>query len=120
MGEVSLRAVRDALAKYLGGVEIREHSANRESPSNVRAEGAVKTIRDLMRVLKDQLEYSVGETRESKAVVMLWMVMWVAMLRYRHAVGKDERTGYERMKGRTCRMMVLPLGVKVRYKKVKS
>ena len=34
-------------------------------------------------------------------------------------MGKDGRTAYERLRGRTCKAVVVPMGEKVWYKKIR-
>ena len=49
----------------------------------------------------------------------LWAVRWAAICYSRYAVGKDGRTAYERLRGRTCKAVVVPMGEKVWYKKIR-
>ena len=55
-GEPAILAARDALAKYHGGVVVPEGPAVGESQSNGLAEEAGKTVREFVRVLKEQIE----------------------------------------------------------------
>ena len=45
------------------------------------------------------------------------VVRWAAMLYSRYAVATDGRTVYERRRGRTCKLPVIPFGEKVWYLK---
>ena len=64
-GEPAVIAVRDALAKYHGGIVVQEGPAVGESQSNGRVEEAEKTVREFARVLKEQIE---GEDKRDAAV----------------------------------------------------
>ena len=55
-GESSIKAVRDRLAKKIGGRVVLEQPAQGESQSNGTVEEAGKTIREFVRLLKDVLE----------------------------------------------------------------
>ena len=54
-GESAIVAVREALAKYIGGRVIPEAPAKGESQSNGAVEEAGKTVREFVRVYKEQL-----------------------------------------------------------------
>ena len=77
-GEPAMVAVRDALSRYLGGVTTPEHSPTGESQSNGAVEEAGKTVREIMKVYKCQLEDKIGKLEED-AVIMQWMARWAAM-----------------------------------------
>ena len=118
-GERSIVAVREALAKYHGGKITPELSPKGESSSNGRVEEAGKTVRGLVKVLKDQMEFKTYMTIESSDVIMQWLVRWSAMLYSRYKTGADGKTAYQRQKGKPCRMEVIPFGEMVMYKKLK-
>ena len=48
-----------------------------------------------------------------------WIVRWAGICHSRYAVGKDGRTAYERMRGRTCKAIVIPVGERVWYKRLR-
>ena len=52
--------------------------------------------------------------------IFLWIIRWAAICYSRYAVGRDGRTAYERLKGRACKAVVVPMGVKVWYKKLRA
>ena len=119
-GERSIGSVRDAIAKFHGGVTIPEASAKNESQSNGRVEEAGKTVREFARVMKEQLDDNAKITLECDSVIVLWMVRWAAMMTSRYLVGKDGRTAYERRRGRKCKVPVVMFGEKVWYKEVRE
>ena len=47
---------------------------------------------------------------------MQWMVRWAAMLLSRYRTGEDNRTAYERQKGKPCDLEVVPFGESVWYR----
>ena len=51
-----MKAVREALAKYHGGTITPEQSPTGESQANGYTEEAGKTIRGLVKVMKEQIE----------------------------------------------------------------
>ena len=55
-GEPAIVAIKEALAKYHGGIVIPELAARGESQSNGIVEEAGTTIREMTRVLKEQIE----------------------------------------------------------------
>ena len=45
---------------------------------------------------------------------------WAAICYSMHAVGRDGRTAYERLRGRTCKAVVVPMGEKVWYRRLRA
>ena len=98
--EGSIRKVRDAVSKFLGGEVIPDDPAKGESQSNGVVEEARRTVREFVALLKTQLEEKAGITIEPGDVLNQWIVRWAAMLLSRFMVGSDGMTGYERRRGR--------------------
>lgn len=119
-GERSIVAVREALAKYHGGKVVPESPPRGESQSNGVVEEAGKTIREFVRVLKDQVEEKASIKLECAEVLTAWMVRWAAMVCSRYLVGKDGLTAYERRRGRKCKTPVVAFGEKVWYKELRA
>jgi hypothetical protein len=90
-----------------------------ESQANGRVEEAGKTIRELVKVYKDQVEDGIGEVLETDSVLMQWMIRWAAMAYSRFQQGADGKTAYQRQTGRACRSHVVPFGESVLYKQLK-
>ena len=99
-GERAIVAVREAVSKFHGGKVVPEAPARGESQSNGAIEEAGKTIREYVRVLKDQIETNAKIKLSESDNVVQWMVRWSAMMWSRYAVGRDSRTAYERRRGR--------------------
>jgi hypothetical protein len=119
-GEPAIVAVREALGRYHGGKVLPEQAPRGESASNGRVEEAGKTVRGLVKVLKDQLETKTALKIQPKHIILQWMVRWAAMMYSRFKVGEDGKTPYERLKGRKCNVEVVPFGETVMYKKLKE
>ena len=119
-GEPSIVALREALAKYHGGRVVQESSAKGESASNGAVEVAGRTVREFVRVLKEQVEHLSGVQLECAGNLTQWMVRWAAMLCSRYLVGQDGLTAYERRRGRRCRMPVVIFGEKVWFKEIRA
>ena len=72
--EPSIMAVRDALARFHGGRIIPEGPPKGESQSNGAAEEAGKTVREYVRVRKEQIEDKAGMKLHPGDVVVQWMI----------------------------------------------
>ena len=91
-GEPAIVAVRQALAKLHGGDVTPEQPPKGEHASNGAVEEAGRSVRDMLRVYKIQLEDKVGHSLEVDSPVVQWMTRWAAMALSRFKVGKDRRT----------------------------
>ena len=118
--EYSIKAVRDAVGKLLGGRVIPENPPEGESQSNGRIEEAGKTIRGFVRVMKSQIEEKAGIKIEGKDIITQWMIRWAAMIPSRFLVGKDGKTAFERRRGRRCDIPTEILGEKVWYRELST
>ena len=68
-GEASVVAVREAVAKHLGGTVVPEQPPRSESQSNGAVENACRTVKDFTRVLKAQIEDKAHMKLDSGSVV---------------------------------------------------
>ena len=94
-GEPAILAVRDALAKYHGGIVVQEGPAVGESQSHGRVEEAGKTVREFVRVLKEQIEGKTNVMLQCDDVIIQRMTRWAAMMVSRNMVEpatRGERT----------------------------
>ena len=89
-----------------------------EHAANGRVEEAGKTIRDMVRVLKLQLEANIGAEIGMSEPIMKWMVRWAAMMLSRFRTSTDNKTAYEKQTGRRCQIEVVPFAEKVWYRKL--
>ena len=116
--ENAIKALKEAVGKLLGGRVVPENPPKGESQSNGRVEGAGKTIRGFVRVMKDQVEAEAGVKLEGKDNIVQWLVRWGAMVPSRFLVGKDGKTAFERSRGRPCNTPTDKFGEKVWYKEL--
>ena len=116
--EPAMIQVREAIGVYHGVEIIPESPPRGESGSNGRAEEAGKSVREMMNVYKDHIEYKADIEIGPEDVILQWIARWAAMAYTRYKRGKDGKTPYERKKGKPCREDVLPIGEKVMYKKL--
>ena len=83
-------------------------------------EEAVKTTREVVRVMEEQLADKTRITLDGKEPITLWMIRWAAMTCLRFLVGRDGRTPCERRRGRKCKVPVVCFGEKVWYKQIRE
>ena len=85
-----------------------EQPSKGEHASNGVVEEAGKTIRDMAKVFKLQLETNLGRSLHMKEPIMHWLVRWAAMALSRFQVGKDRNTADQRQTGNTCGTYIVP------------
>ena len=119
-GERSLKALRDSVARYHGGIIVLEVSARGESQSNGIAEQAAQVVAEFVRVLKEQIEVKTKMKLSPEDTISLWMVRWASILCSKYMVGADGRTPYERRRGRRCRMPVVRFSERVLFKQIRE
>ena len=98
---------------------IPETPAKHEKAENGYIEEAGKTIRELVCTFLTQIEEGIDDKLPLDANLVPWIVRWAAICHSRYAVGKDGRTAYERLRGRTCKAVVVPIGEKVWYRRIR-
>ena len=92
--ENSIKVVRDAEGKLLGGRVIPECPPKGKSQSNGRIEEAGKTMRGFVRIMKDQIETQAKVRLEGHDTMVQWLVRWGAMVLSRFLVGQDGKTAF--------------------------
>ena len=106
-GRVSLRSDHEpVVVRFLREVATRsgalgtilEHLPLDESQANGRAERAVITFEELLRVRKLSLECRFGAKVSVQHNVFPWLIDFVTTVINQHLAGNDGRTAYERMK----------------------
>ena len=117
-GEPALLAVRSAVMKYHGGIIIAGGPAKGEKAENGLIEEAGKTIREFVCTFISQIEYGIDDRLEPDLDIIPWIVRWSAICYSWYAVGRGGRTAYERLWGRSCNAVVVPMGEKVWYKQM--
>ena len=117
-GEASIVALRNAVARYHGGVVTPEVPPTGGSQAHRSAEDNGRRMRSLIKAYLDQLEERAKAKLQSTDAILLWLIRWVAMAYSRYKVGADGKTPYERQNGRKCVLEVVPFGELVRYKQL--
>lgn len=112
-GEPALLAVKGAVMNHHRGKVIPEQPAQGEKAENGLIEEAGKTVREYACTFISQIEEGIGKVLETDLPIFLWVIRWVAICYSRYAVGRDGRTGYERLMGRVCEAIVVPMEEKV-------
>ena len=79
-GEASIRSIRLAISKFLGGRVVHEETQVGESESNGRVENAVRRIQEKSRVLRHQIEHNIKQRIPDSSPIMTWLVQWAAEL----------------------------------------
>ena len=102
-GESSIVALREALAKYHGGVVTPETPPpTGESQARGSAEDNGRRMRSLIQVYLNQLEEKANIKLQATDSILLLLIRWVAIAYSRYKLGADGKTPYERQKGRKC------------------
>ena len=77
-------------------------------------------MREFTRVFKIQAEEKAGVEIGGTDPILHWAVRWAAMVCSRYLVGVDGKTGWERRRGRKCRVPVCLFGENVWYKEIRK
>ena len=111
--ENAIKALRDSLGKFHGGLIVPEHPAKGESSSNGVVEQGGQAVRGLLRTLKEAIEEKAATKLTDTDAVVQWGLRWAAMLLSRFTLGRiDGLTPFQRRRGRPCRAPVVPFGEK--------
>ena len=86
-----------------------------ERQSNGKVGESEKSVRGHTRVIKELMKDRAGIKLATDAPIVQWMIIWAAMLASRYLVGRDLRIEYERRRGRTCLLTVVPFVEKCHY-----
>ena len=109
--EPAIRDLMKEVAQARGEVRtVLEASPPGESQANGHAERAIRSVEEIVRVHKLALEARVGEKLPVTHAVIPWLVEHAADLANKCMMGKDGRTGYERLKGKGSRGEILEFG----------
>ena len=66
-----------------------------------------------------KIREGIVEELKAGSPVFLWVIRRATICYSRYAVGRDGRTGYERLSGRACIAIVVPMG-KEWYKRLRA
>lgn len=119
-GEPALLAVKGAVMGHHGGKVVPEQPARGENAENGLIEEAGETAREYACAFISQMEEGIKGELGAGSPLLLWVIRWAAICYSRYAGGRDGMTGYERLRGRTCKAIVAPFGEKVWYKRLRA
>ena len=113
--EKPLNAMIRASMHELGGSAdwkgaILENSAVGESQSNGKAESAVKTFEDHLRVMKAALESRLSARLPSNHPVTKWLIEYTATVLNKYAIQSTGRTAYHDLHGRKVSERIAEFG----------
>ena len=115
--EYLMKDIVEARGNDKGCRTIVEESPVKSKGSNGIVERAVQTIEGQIRVMKLALEGRLGQKIDAEANVVAFMAEYAAYLVNRLEVGKDGKTAYERVKGKSATVLGLEFGEKLMWKK---
>ena len=95
---------------------ILEHSAVGDSQGNGFVERAVRSVEEITRVLKIDLEKRMGEQLPVDTIVFSWLIEHATDCWNKLNVGADGKTSFERCKGKRYNGEMLPFGSPVMYR----
>ena len=99
--EAAFKSLVSEVARLRGdAVTISEHSAVGDSQGNGCIERAVRTLEEMVRTLKLDLEARVSETLKITHKVILWLIEHAFDSVNRVQVGQDGKTSFERVEER--------------------
>ena len=111
---------RAIISKREGAVTLPVNSPVGDSQSNGRVENAIKRVRNLVKVLKSNLEARWGIKVDREHPVYPWMFEWAADLITRYAeVGNTGRTAIQIIRGSTSSRGIAQFGEKILYMPLK-
>jgi len=114
--EYLVKDIVDARGDEKGSRTLVEESPVKSKGSNGLVERAVQTIEGQIRVMKLALEGRLGMKVDAEANVVAFMADYAAYLVNRLEVGKDGKTAYERVKGKSATVLGLEFGEKLMWK----
>ena len=93
-----------------------EESPVKNSGSTGVVERTIQPEEGLIRTLKSGLEERLGFRVDAEQAVVAFMAEYAAYLQNRLFVGKDGKTAYERVKGKTAKVLRVEFGEKLMWK----
>ena len=117
--EPALVCLRDGIIQKLDKEVLVEKLPKGESQSNGAMENAVNLVKGMLRTLLLALERRLGGTLPSFHPVIAWLIEHTGENISKFMVGKDGKTGYERLFGKPARDEALEFGEGVWFKKRK-
>jgi len=118
--EPALIDLRNAVMETTPGAMIPNKPPKGESQSNGAVENGVKLIKGMIRVYKLALNRRLDGNIPTHHPVMAWLVEHAGEMLSKYMVGKDGKTGYERLFGKTVKEEIIEFGEQVWYRRRKG
>ena len=99
-GESALQDLLNGIALRRTSRTIVEKSPRGDSQANGRAERSIRSVEELTRVLKSDLEKRMDCALDPNGTVFEWLIRHVVDILNKRQPGKDGRTPWERLRGR--------------------
>ena len=115
-GEPALVELMRKVAERRSAPTFLRRTPPYDSQSNGRVERTVRSLEEITRVLKIDLEKRINERISVESVIFQWLLRHGTMLLNIRQPGADGRTSYERMYGRPYRGELLRFGSPVQLK----
>jgi hypothetical protein len=116
--EPAIKALIEDVTRLRAGARtIPEHSPVGSSGSNGVIERAIWSIEAQIRVMKSALENHVKTKIDDEHPIITWLAEYAAWLLNRFEVGRDGKTAYERMKGKSAKVQGTEFGEKLLWKR---
>ena len=91
-----------------------------DSQSNGLIERANRSLKGQVRVFLLALESNLKKKIDLRHPMVAWMVTHAGFVITHYEVGKDGRTAYERLKGKSCKIDLCELGENLHYMPLKT
>ena len=118
--EPALVDLKNGIVEKLDAEVINESPPKSESESNGSIENAVKLVKGMIRVYKLALDRRIEGTLPTAHPIMAWLVEHAAENITKLMVGKDGKTGYERLFGKPCREEGIEFGESLWFRRRKN
>ena len=99
------------------GETISENSPTYSHQSNGIVERGVQSVEGMIRTLRSALEERMGEVLVITDAIWPWLVEYASYLLNRREVSHDGKTAYERLKGKTAKVIGVEFGETVMWKR---
>ena len=117
--ESSIKAVAEKVAAERADAQtIIEHSPVRSSGSNGIIERGIKEFEYHVRSMKSALDERLGSSILADSNILPWMIEFSSVLINRYLVGKDGKTAYERLKGKSSKMLGFEFAEMVHFRRI--
>jgi len=118
--EAALLDLRNAVMRKREQPTVPLQPPKGESQSNGAIENAVRLVKEMIRVYLLALEAKIDGTIPTQHPLMCWIAEHAGDMITKHMVGKDGKTGYERLLGKPCRDEGVEFGECIWFKRRKG